>query len=283
MAPGYCRGRPCQWSKTKGDATYGLGFIKTGSLSFFRKDCQVDAEKFFFPCEIEKTESLVQAKRNACCTKRKFQGVVYKEQSKIMGRDLILSAIKRNRPLPKPLPVMDYHSFAKDTDRNEDNLVNLFRQQLMLGGGEVITLNGITELQHFVEEKRKSDEFIINTVLQAGSLDMIPVDINSLDKLHQVFIEGSVAVAENAAIWVNEPAMVNRILPFISEQLFLIAYPGQLVRNMHEAYERIKIDEDGFGAFIAGPSKTADIEQSLVIGAHGPKKMIVLLVLEGRG
>ncbi len=200
-----------------------------------------------------------------------------------MGRDLILSAIKRNRPLPKPLPVMDYHSFTKEADNNEENLVSLFSQQLKLGGGEVITLNGITELQHFIGEQKKNDGLIINTVLQGGSLDKIPTDINSLDKLHQVFIAGSVAVAENGAIWVNESAMVNRILPFISEQLFLIVYPGQLVRNMHEAYERIKIDEDGFGAFIAGPSKTADIEQSLVIGAHGPKKMIVLLVLEGRG
>ncbi len=178
---------------------------------------------------------------------------------------------------------MDYHSFTKEADNNEENLVSLFSQQLKLGGGEVITLNGITELQHFIGEQKKNDGLIINTVLQGGSLDKIPTDINSLDKLHQVFIAGSVAVAENGAIWVNESAMVNRILPFISEQLFLIVYPGQLVRNMHEAYERIKIDEDGFGAFIAGPSKTADIEQSLVIGAHGPKKMIVLLVLEGRG
>ena len=199
-----------------------------------------------------------------------------------MGRDLILSAINKNRPLPKPLPVMDYHSFTKEADNNEENLANLFSQQLTISGGEIITLNGIMALQHFVEEKKKSDELVINTVLQGGNLDKIPTDINSLGKLHQVFIEGSVAVAENAAIWVNESAMVNRILPFISEQLFLVVYPGQLVLNMHEAYERIKIEEDGFGAFIAGPSKTADIEQSLVIGAHGPKKMIVLLVLGGK-
>jgi L-lactate dehydrogenase complex protein LldG len=43
---------------------------------------------------------------------------------------------------------------------------------------------------------------------------------------------------------------------------------ADIVPTMHEAYRQINIAEEGWGAFIAGPSKTADIEQSLVIGAH---------------
>jgi L-lactate dehydrogenase complex protein LldG len=47
---------------------------------------------------------------------------------------------------------------------------------------------------------------------------------------------------------------------------------------MHDAYKRIGLAPYTYGAFIAGPSKTADIEQSLVLGAHGPKSMTVFIL-----
>jgi L-lactate dehydrogenase complex protein LldG len=51
-----------------------------------------------------------------------------------------------------------------------------------------------------------------------------------------------------------------------------------IVSTMHEAYAKIADEAYGFGGFIGGPSKTADIEQALVLGAHGPLSMTVYLI-----
>ncbi len=47
---------------------------------------------------------------------------------------------------------------------------------------------------------------------------------------------------------------------------------------MHEAMLEIENFNEGYGVFISGPSKTADIEQSLVIGAQGPLSLTVFLI-----
>ncbi len=47
---------------------------------------------------------------------------------------------------------------------------------------------------------------------------------------------------------------------------------------MHEAYARLAPREIGYGLFISGPSKTADTEQALVIGAQGARRCTVFLV-----
>ena len=53
----------------------------------------------------------------------------------------------------------------------------------------------------------------------------------------------------------------------------------KIVNNMHEAYARIEMDPKyNFGTFISGPSKTADIEQALVMGAQAARGVTVILL-----
>ena len=84
-------------------------------------------------------------------------------------------------------------------------------------------------------------------------------------------------VAENAAVWMTEECMIERALPFICQHLAVLIDKKDIVGTMQEAYERLGVAAYGFGVFIAGPSKTADIEQSLVLGAHGPVSMTVFV------
>ena len=94
-------------------------------------------------------------------------------------------------------------------------------------------------------------------------------------------IRGKFGVAENACVWIPQ-TMKEKAICFISENLIILLPKSQIVNNMHEAYKRIEFDKeyDGYGTFISGPSKTADIAQVLVMGAQAARSATILLLPE---
>ncbi|QDV14390.1 Lactate utilization protein C [Rosistilla oblonga] len=104
-----------------------------------------------------------------------------------------------------------------------------------------------------------------------------PHDLSSLDFL---IARAEFGVAENGAMWITDRDIRHRASLFITQHLALVVSRHSIISNMHQAYERIGQPETPFGVFIAGPSKTADIEQSLVLGAHGCRTLTVFLVDE---
>jgi L-lactate dehydrogenase complex protein LldG len=98
--------------------------------------------------------------------------------------------------------------------------------------------------------------------------ELVPLDLSVLP--------GALGVAENGAVWLEARTFPHRALYVIPEHLVLVLRAADVVSDMHQAYERVAVGT-GFGVFVAGPSKTADIEQALVIGAHGARSCTVLL------
>ena len=102
-------------------------------------------------------------------------------------------------------------------------------------------------------------------------------------------IRGMFGVAENACVWIPQQ-MKEKAVCFISENLIILLDKKQIVNNMHEAYRRLstrdpksgldQFDQYGYGTFISGPSKTADIAQVLVMGAQAARSATVLLLDE---
>jgi L-lactate dehydrogenase complex protein LldG len=109
-------------------------------------------------------------------------------------------------------------------------------------------------------------------------------DLEAIDDPHQLadvdfaVLPGELAVAENGAVWVATDSVLERTLYFLSQHLAIVVPAERLVHNLHEAYSRLNVARCRFGTFISGPSKTADIEQALVIGAHGPRSLSVYLI-----
>jgi L-lactate dehydrogenase complex protein LldG len=104
-------------------------------------------------------------------------------------------------------------------------------------------------------------------------------DPHDLGGIHTAVLPGRMGVCENGAIWMDESELgPQRVLPFIAEHLFIVVHERDLVPSLHQAYERVGRMGTGFGVFLAGPSKTADIEQCLVIGAHGARGATVFVM-----
>jgi L-lactate dehydrogenase complex protein LldG len=110
-----------------------------------------------------------------------------------------------------------------------------------------------------------------------ASLDAVG-DPHGMEGLGLALLAGAFAVAENGAVWVPTEGLRHRGVFVVTEHLALAVPAAEIVNDMHEAYRRISFPRAGFGTFIAGPSKTADIEQALVIGAHGARTCTVFLV-----
>ncbi|GAB3972705.1 LUD domain-containing protein [Spirosoma terrae] len=189
-------------------------------------------------------------------------------------RDTILAAIRRGKPDLLPLP--DPIGFPPNI--TPDNLVESFMTMVKTNGGRAIRVSSMDEAKAFLATDYDLSLPVLSHVPGLDISNFTPAEeLRLLDTLHLVVLEGIVGVAENAAIWVDEAAMGIRVLPFITLNLSIVISEKNLVGNMHEAYPRIDTSV-GFGTFIAGPSKTADIEQSLVIGAHGSKTLTVFIM-----
>ncbi|HWJ29392.1 MAG TPA: LUD domain-containing protein [Flavisolibacter sp.] len=191
------------------------------------------------------------------------------------SREKILQSIRQSGWEAVPMPP----SFeAPVLNRNK---VEQFILTIQAIGAECIEVNGMDQVSAFYHALIEQGLLAVNCIKEMrehNSDKFINQAVEELEKIGYVFVKAVLAVAENGAVWVTQKELVNRLLPFICEHLVMVVEAKDIVQDMHAAYQKIKIDEEGYGVFIAGPSKTADIEQSLVIGAHGPisMKMFVL-------
>ena len=190
------------------------------------------------------------------------------------SREKILAAVTSSKPALVPLPFVDSTTIIQ-----YDDLLLQFKTVLESIGGTVIVIESLSVIREQIIKQTGEGCMVINTIKELNGIDS-NLQYLSADVLAGVdftYIKGSVAVAENGAVWLYESQMINRLLPFICQHLILVIDKENIVATMHQAYQQIDTDKEGFGVFIAGPSKTADIEQSLVIGAHGARSLIVYL------
>ena len=151
-------------------------------------------------------------------------------------------------------------------------------------GGHVIEVKEGQDINELVKEMYPDAKEIASNLPEVTIATRNPDTVGRARDLNGTdvgIIRGLFGVAENACVWIPQ-TMKEKAVCFISENLVILLPKRQIVHNMHEAYKRIKFDEtyDGYGTFISGPSKTADIAQVLVMGAQAARSATILLLPE---
>lgn len=191
------------------------------------------------------------------------------------ARENILNAIAMNQPEFIEIPVVDSSVVIQ-----YDDVYAQFKTVLESIGGKTELITDITMLKDQLKADKQNGIFVVNTIAALGEVDEQAAFLaaSELEKVEKAYVKGTIGVAENGAVWIYESQMINRLVPFICQHLVLVIERKNIVDTLHQAYEKIDVSKEGFGAFIAGPSKTADIEQSLVIGAHGARSAVIYVI-----
>ena len=190
-----------------------------------------------------------------------------------MKKEELLNKLRRNvvRQFDMPSKPVDGIVYS--------DVTNQFVEMSKTVGAKVLEVKSSDDLNSVIRKAYP------NAKIFASSINGIEADLNpdtiasaaDLNGTDVGIIQGELGVAENGCVWIPQ-TMKERAVCFISEELVILLDIDNIVSKMHEAYKRIQMPHYGYGVFISGPSKTADIEQALVMGAQAARGVTVILV-----
>jgi L-lactate dehydrogenase complex protein LldG len=169
----------------------------------------------------------------------------------------------------------------------QDLLIRFATELTQIGGSFVYCAN---EQELFNELKVLSsarkfdrlyslDESLIK-LFEKGGL-MVNSDREDIGKTPLIITRSEFLIARLGSVLVSSKQMSGRLANFIPDLHIVIAEQNQVVEKVKDAIELLKKKYDSMPSMttlITGPSRTADIEKTLVMGAHGPRELIVFVL-----
>ena len=218
------------------------------------------------------------------------------------NRNLILGALKRGRPFfGTPLGDTRCSHFFKDLPE-EGKLFEQFAERLGAVRGEcypafskqevgevlLTLLSDVSKRALYLEAPILKSLLKSNPEVAArleGAALSRHADLsNELFSQFEVGITGAdYLVARTGSVVIRSSTQGGRRLSIMPKFHIVLAYDTQLVATLGDCLADLKVDPSWSSAsIVTGPSRTADIEKTLVLGAHGPQRLAVI-VERGRG
>lgn len=166
-----------------------------------------------------------------------------------------------------------------------DSIELVFAEELTRLNGNFIYCMDEAELTENLELLLKNTAVSCSEPVIEAFLKKAGIRIAEADHAAASVSSCEALVARTGSVVVSSQQLSGRKLPFYTDTHVVIAFASQLHYNIKDALEFLKEkyrnNLPGMITFISGPSRTADIEQTLVQGVHGAKEIYVLLVEEG--
>ena len=191
-----------------------------------------------------------------------------------MNKEDLLAKIRANIHTTYDMPSFDDMMGVQYADP-----LKQFVEMSKTVGGKVVELEKGQDINEVIKNCYPDAKVIASNLPEVTIANRNPdtvAEANDLNGTDVGVVRGVFGVAENGCIWIPQ-TMKQKAVCFISEYLVILLDRKQIVNNMHEAYQRVEFNSYGYGCFISGPSKTADIAQALVMGAQAARGVTVVL------
>ena len=192
--------------------------------------------------------------------------------SNVTARDTILAAVRSARPPGVDAPA---ERAAADDTLDVSARAAVFMRAAATTGATVVHCT-IAEVSRRVHADVAGAN-VLSLVPTVPSTAPVVTDPHALSTLDVLVCAAALGVAENGAVWIATSDVMHRAALFLAARVIIVVRADSIVATLHDAYDQVDIRATAFGIFVAGPSKTADIEQAMVIGAHGPKELTVMV------
>jgi L-lactate dehydrogenase complex protein LldG len=200
-------------------------------------------------------------------------------QTSNSSREAILEAIRSSLPKNNV-----EHPRIPVFQRMDKPLKPEFEQHLQQAGGAAHNVGSVAEVEAKLMALHPGAKVVCSAVPEiAGTRRVEKIrDPHELADVDVGVVRAQFGIAESGAIWLTQEDLVVDALAVLSQHLIVLLDPGQIVRDMHEAYRRVRLNETAYGCFMMGPSATADVEATLVHGAQGARSLNIFFLPAGQ-
>ena len=211
------------------------------------------------------------------------------------SREAVLARIRQGLAAgPAPLPPRPDFAAPVHPPLGNPDVVVAFAERFQQIGGEFHYCETLadfaTQLAAYRERQQVGAPYVwepdLQAVLQAADIEFRAEEIDFIATADLSLTSCEALVARTGSVLVSAATASGRRLSIYPDQHLVLARPSQVVAEIGDA---LQLMQERYGAAMpsmvsltSGPSRTADIEKTLVLGAHGPRR-IALFLLEEEG